>query len=205
MISCSHHGDHGCVPQAASATPIASASSSSARRCSTSLRAASGNDSQRPVLTSISDEISSPAVCSPSGDRVGARLELGEAVDEVVRLGVDDLELLLDREGEILRAVEDAARLVERRKRVRDAQAHRREVTSAFVLQTRPESADTARVERSRRSYFLLLGMACVARLVHRACGPCRSSPSSLLEAVWTVAEWTRERGPGARAGPYVR
>ena len=67
MISCSHHGDHGCVPQAASATPIASASSSSARRRSSSARAASGNVSQRPVLSSISDAISSPAVCSPSG------------------------------------------------------------------------------------------------------------------------------------------
>ena len=38
-----------------------------ARRRSLSARAASANDSQRPVLTSISEEISSPAVCSPSG------------------------------------------------------------------------------------------------------------------------------------------
>ena len=39
--------------------------------------------------------------------RVGPRLQLREAVDEAVRLGIDDLELLLDREGEILRTVED--------------------------------------------------------------------------------------------------
>ena len=63
---------------------------------------------------------------------VGARLELGEAVDQAERLGVDDLELLLDREGEILRAREVGTRLVERQQRVGDAQAHRREPTSAL-------------------------------------------------------------------------
>ena len=179
MTSCSHHGDQGCVPQAASATPSASASSSSARRCSISVRAASGNDSQRPVLTSISEEISSPAVCSPSGVASRARLELGEAVDEAVRLGIDDLELLLDREGEVLRRVEDPAGLVERRERVGDAQAHRREVTSGFASTARgPESADTlAWSNRGGRTSSSWRWPACSAG--RRACGPCRSSPSS--------------------------
>ena len=131
-------------------------------------------------------------------DGVGARLELGEAVDQAVRLGVDDLELLLDREGEILRAGEVIARLVEREERVGDALAHRRERTSAFVLQTRERSADTARVERSRRSYFLLLGMACASagpRAVGRAADRVR-----LLEAAWTLAEHAARR-----ADSYVR
>ena len=178
MISCSHQGDHGCVPQAASATPIASASSSSARRRSISARAASGNDSQRPVLISISDEISSPAVCSPSGVASARALSSAKRLTRPCVSRVDDLELLLDREGEILRAVEDSARLVERRERVRDAQAHRRERTSAIAstaaagnLPIRPPWSDRG------GSYFLLLAIACVFGW-SSACGPCRSSPS---------------------------
>ena len=121
-------------------------------------------------------------------DGVGARLELGEAVDQVVRLGVDDLELLLDREGEILRAGEVIARLIERQKRVGDALALRRERTCAFVLQTRERSADTARVERSRRSYFLLLGMACAVGW-STGLWAIPLIAYGLLEAVWTLAE----------------
>ena len=180
MTSCSHHGDQGCVPQAASATPIASASSSRARRCSISLRAASGNDSAAPRLDLDlrRDQLARRVLAERRG--VGARLELGEAVDQAERLRVDDLELLLDREGEILRAGEVGARLVQRQQRVGDALAHRREPTSALVLQPRTKSADTCCMERSRRSYFLLLGLACAAA-GPRDCGPCRSwhSPSS--------------------------
>src|SRR2546423_5089464 len=57
---------HGCVPVDERATPYASARAPScARRCAMR-SAASANESQRPVLTSISDAISSPTRCSSS-------------------------------------------------------------------------------------------------------------------------------------------
>ena len=137
--------------------------------------------------------------------RVGARLELGEAVDEAVRLRVDDLELLLDREGEILRAVEDSARLVERRKRVRDAQAHRRERTSAIASTSRGRNLPIPQAWSDRDgSYFLLLALAGVfGWSVGLWAVPIVAFV--VLETVWTVAEWTRERGARTLAASALR
>src|SRR4029077_16352572 len=63
MIRCSCHGLHGCVPVAPSATPRGSARSRSCCRLSPRIAAASANESQRPVRTSISEAISSPTRC----------------------------------------------------------------------------------------------------------------------------------------------
>jgi hypothetical protein len=60
-------------------------------------------------------------------------------------------------------------------------------------------SADTARVERSRRAYFLLLALAAMLGWsVGLWAAPIVAFVA--LEAVWTVAEWTRERGTALRA-----
>src|SRR5437763_8433582 len=57
---------HGCVPVEAIATPCASTSAPSCRRRSAMRSAATAKVSQRPVLTSISEEMSSPTRCSSS-------------------------------------------------------------------------------------------------------------------------------------------
>ena len=60
-------------------------------------------------------------------------------------------------------------------------------------------SADSARVERSRRVYFLLLALAAVfGWAVGLWAAPIIAYVA--LEAVWTVAEWARERGTSLRA-----
>jgi hypothetical protein len=57
-------------------------------------------------------------------------------------------------------------------------------------------------VERSRRAYFLLLAIAAVfGWSVGLWAAPIVAFVA--LEAVWTVAEWTRERG--SAGAPYVR
>src|SRR5213082_1858394 len=66
MIRCSCHGLQGCVPVAPSATPRGSTSARSCCRRSPRSAAASANDPQRPVRTSISDAISSPTRCGSS-------------------------------------------------------------------------------------------------------------------------------------------
>jgi hypothetical protein len=67
-------------------------------------------------------------------------------------------------------------------------------------LQARPESADTTRVERSRRVYFLLLAIAGVfGWSVGLWAAPIIAF--ALLETVWTAAEWARERGGELRPG----
>ena len=60
-------------------------------------------------------------------------------------------------------------------------------------------------MERSRRVYFLLLGIAGVfGWSVGLWAAPIVAFVA--LETVWTVAEWTRERGPGrSPRRPYVR
>jgi hypothetical protein len=71
-------------------------------------------------------------------------------------------------------------------------------------LQPRPEPADTARVERSRRVYFLLLGIAAVfGWSVGLWAAPIVAFVT--LEAVWTAAEWTRARGGAMRAARSPR
>jgi hypothetical protein len=60
-------------------------------------------------------------------------------------------------------------------------------------------SADTARVERSRRVYFLLLALAAVAGwTVGLWAAPIIAFVA--LECLWTIAAWARERGASARA-----
>ena len=66
MIRCSCQGLHGCVPVAPSAIPSESQSASTCDRRSASFRAASSKLSQRPVFTSTSEAISSPARCGLS-------------------------------------------------------------------------------------------------------------------------------------------
>ena len=194
MICCSHQGDHGCVPQAASATPDrvglveqrAAALEQRPRGLGERL-AAAGLD-----LDLRRDQLARRVLAERR--RVGARLELVEAVDEVVRLRVDDLELLLDREGQILRAREVLACLVERREGVRDALAHRRERTSAFASPGAARNVPIPRVERSRRTYFLLLALACgLGWSVGLWAVPLLAFV--VLETAWTIAEWAYERG----------
>ena len=60
MIRCSCQGAHGCVPVAPSAIPIGSTSACSCARRSASAAGMSANVSQRPVLISTSEAISSP-------------------------------------------------------------------------------------------------------------------------------------------------
>ena len=211
MTSCSHHGDQGCVPHAARATPSASASPSRRVAVLDELRAASGNVSQRPVLTSISDEISSPAVCSPSAVASRARLELGEAVDEPVRLGVDDLELLLDREGEILRSARRSRgpRRAPRAGRGCSGPSGRgyQRIRGGSPYSKARNLPIRARVEHSRRAYFLLLTMASVLGWT-AGLWAVPIVAFVALEVVWTAAEWTRERtgsATPARAGSQVR
>ena len=81
----------------------------SARRRSAIAAAASAKLSQRPVRTSTSEAISSPTRCSSSSVPLRGGLELLEAVDEPVRLGVEDGELLLDRDGEVRAVLEGLA------------------------------------------------------------------------------------------------
>src|SRR3989441_2620262 len=66
MTRCSCHGLQGCVPVAPSATPRGSTSARSCCRRSPRSAAASANEPQRPVRTSISDAISSPTRCGSS-------------------------------------------------------------------------------------------------------------------------------------------
>jgi hypothetical protein len=141
MTSCSHHGDRN-AHRVCFVQQRAPMLDQLARRLGKRLAA------PRLELDLRRDQLARRVLAQGRG--VGARLELGEAVDQAQRLGVDDLELLLDREGQILRAGEARAGLVERLQRVGDALAHRRERTSAFVRQTREKAADTARGERSR-------------------------------------------------------
>ena len=102
MTSCSHHGDQGCVPQAAERVRLwrrpRRAGLADARRAG---RAASANDSvvARLAVDLRRDQLA--RLCSPSGDGVGARLELGEAVDQAVPPRVDDWNSSLDRECEV--------------------------------------------------------------------------------------------------------
>ena len=205
MTSCSHQGDQGCVPQAASATPIASASSSRARRRSSEHARGLGKRlaAARLDLDLRRDQLARRVLAERR--RVGARLQLGETVDEAVRLGVDDLELLLDREGEILRTVEDSARLVEGRERVRDAQAHRREVTSALerrAFSRRPDlPIPPAWSDRGGRTSFSWAWPACFGWSTGLWAVPLVAF--ALLEIAWTVAEHVRGRSDGR--GRYVR
>jgi hypothetical protein len=62
------------------------------------------------------------------------------------------------------------------------------EVTSAFVLQTREKAADIACMERTRRSYFLLLGLACAVGW-STALWAVPLLAYAVLEVGWTVAE----------------
>ncbi len=101
MIRCSCQGLHGCVPVAPSAIPSESQSASTCERRSASFRAASSKLSQRPVFTSTSEAISSPARCVPSSLPSSRRLDVLEAVDEGERGGIEHCELLLDREREV--------------------------------------------------------------------------------------------------------
>ena len=71
---------------------------------------ASAKVSQRPVRTSTSLAISSPTRCSSTGDPGRGRLDLLEAVDERERLGIEQGELLLDRDGEVRAGLEVVAR-----------------------------------------------------------------------------------------------
>ena len=153
-----------------------------------SVRAASGNVSQRPVLTSISDEISSPAVCSPSGVASVRALSSAKRLTSAVRLGIDDLELLLDREGEILRSRRRsrAPRRAPRAgrgcsgpsprgyQRIRGQSAEAQLCTGQARrnLPIRSRGAIAAGVLPPPGD-----GRACSAG--PPACGPCRSSPSS--------------------------
>src|SRR5205823_4813260 len=66
MIRCSCHGLQGCVPVAPSAIPRGSTSARSCCRRSPRSAAASANEPQRPVRTSISEAISSPTRCGSS-------------------------------------------------------------------------------------------------------------------------------------------
>ena len=53
-------------------------------------------------MTSISDEISSPAIASrSSGSLLGGGAQLLEAGRQFERAGVEDRELLLDADGEV--------------------------------------------------------------------------------------------------------
>jgi hypothetical protein len=72
-------------------------------------------------------------------------------------------------------------------------------------LQPRPEPADTARVERSRRVYFLLLGIAAVfGWSVGLWAAPIVAFVA--IEAVWTASEWAREHTGATRSlRDYVR
>ena len=77
------------------------AAARAARRCRA---AASSNVSQRPVRTSTSEAISSPTRCSSSAVPCAAACSSSKRFVQVERLGVEDGELLLDREREVLAA-----------------------------------------------------------------------------------------------------
>ena len=110
MIRWSRHGLQGCVPVAASAIPRPSASSKSCWRRWARSEAASSKSAQRPVRISTSDAISSPTRCSSSGVSFAAACSVLEPVRQRERLGVEDGELLLDRDREIAGLLELLAR-----------------------------------------------------------------------------------------------
>jgi hypothetical protein len=74
MIRCSCQGDQGWVPVPPSAIPSGSTSEASWERRSASAAGTSAKLSQRPVLTSTSEAISSPARCGSSGVPCAAAL-----------------------------------------------------------------------------------------------------------------------------------
>ena len=207
MISCSHHGDQGCVPQAASATPIASASSS--RRAPALDQLARGLRERLAApgldLDLRGDQLARRVLAERRG--VGARLELGEAVDQVVRLGVDDLELLLDREGEILRAGED------------DRAPRRAPRSGSGMLRPIAASVPAHSFYRRGREICRYGSRGAIAAVVlpspghglRRSAGPpglwaVPLVAYGLLEAAWTLAERAGALAArSSRADSYVR
>ena len=98
------------MPVAPSAIPSGSTSACSCARRSASAAGTSANVSQRPVLTSTSEAISSPTRFGSSDVPLRRRLHLLEPVDEPERRRVEQRELLLDRDGEVGAALEALAR-----------------------------------------------------------------------------------------------
>ena len=66
----------------------------------------SANVSQRPVRTSASDAISSPARCGSRSVPARRLLDVLEAVDEAERRGVEERELLFHGDGEVRNLLE---------------------------------------------------------------------------------------------------
>ena len=106
MIRCSCHGLHGCVPVAPSATPSLVgelvqllAALAEPRRGLVEGVAAAGAD-----LDLGGDQLADEVLLERRALRRG--LQVLEAVGQVERLGIEDGELLLDRDREVLRGLE---------------------------------------------------------------------------------------------------
>ena len=122
------------------ARPARARARAAARGARPIFAAASPKSAHLPVRTSTSDAISSPTRCGSSVGAARRRLEVLEAVDQLERAGVEDRELLLDREREVGR------RSRTRRARTRAARRERASVP-------RPCRAQVTAVARRRRSW----------------------------------------------------
>ena len=107
MIRWSFQPEKGCVPVAPSATPVLAASAKSSRRRAELASGAWRSRSASRVVTSISDvmQLAADVLGSSAG---GGVAQLLEAADEGQRLGVEDLELLLEPDREVDRRCVEA-------------------------------------------------------------------------------------------------
>ena len=110
MIRCSCHGLHGCVPTRRGPTPSGSAS---ARSCARRSPSALGGLRERVAAAGADLDLGGDQLADEVRLELGAPrglLQLLEAVDELERLGIEERELLLDREREVGRRLEGRAR-----------------------------------------------------------------------------------------------
>ncbi len=199
MTSCSHHGDHGCVPQARErdAQRVGVVEQRAAVLDAACARPR-GTSRSGPVLTSISDEISSPAVCSPSGVASVRALSSAKRLTRACVSGStiwNSSSMARVRSCERSKCARASSSAAYGSGMLRPIAAS---VPAVSVYRRGARSADTARVERSRRSYFLLLALAAVGRLVHWAVGRAAHRVRR-PRGLWTLAAWARERGASAR------
>ena len=101
MIRCSCHGLHGCVPVDAERDAERIGERAKLRAALADALAQSANVSQRPVRTSTSEAISSPTRCGSSSVPAAAACTSSKRFDELERRGVEERELLLDRDREV--------------------------------------------------------------------------------------------------------